>query len=112
MGEHWRLIKELRGGNKMKKILYKKIKLVTTMVVCLMFIATSMSLLGETSPDGRDENVFLTSIEPEWNLVSAPYDTVINKTYLIVNKDAIEYTWSEAVGTDMDDSLGIVRMVF
>jgi len=62
-----------------------------------MFIATPISLLGETAPDGRDDIVFLTPLEVGWNLVSLRYDATLYKENLTISYGGTDYLWNDAV---------------
>ena len=98
----------------MEKILYKKMKLMISIVVCLLFITVTYSPLGDTISHDVDEvyniaplllvdsfngrNVtFLVELEPNWNLVSCPYNTILDKNDLIIHYLGANYTWQQAV---------------
>ena len=98
----------------MKKILFKKMKLVISIVVCLLFITVTYSPLGDTGSKDVDEGyniaplllvdsfngrdvTFLVDLEPRWNLVSIPYNTTLDKADLIVHYGGTDYTWAEAI---------------
>ena len=80
----------------MKNYFNRKMKLVVTLVACLIFVSSSVFLSGATSND-KDDIVFLAPLEHGWNLISLRYDAVILKDNLTIKQGVNEYTWDQAV---------------
>ena len=41
--------------------------------------------------------IFITSLSENWNLISLPFDQMIDETDIIVSYDGTDYTWAEAI---------------
>ena len=96
----------------MEKNLLKKIKLISFVVICLLFVTSMQSLIGETIPTikaegrdvtptiliGRGENItYNVGLKHGWNLISLPINQSIHKNDIIIRNNSIEYNWTEAV---------------
>ena len=81
----------------MKQFLfYGKKKQLIVFGILLALISIPFNLVGQETID-RDDNVFLTALEPGWNLVSLRYDATLYKEDLVVNYGGTDYSWNDAV---------------
>ena len=79
---------------------HKKMKQLIVFAILFILIMVPFNLAGQKNID-RADNVFFTSLESGWNLVSLRYDATVYKQNLTVNYDGINYTWADAVSAGL-----------
>jgi hypothetical protein len=100
----------------MKKNIYTKVKLVSCVVIGLLFIITTQNLIRGTTPTNipkegtvapivigqRGDNVtYSIALQYGWNLISLPINQSIQKNNLTINYLGTNYTWIDAVNNNI-----------
>jgi len=90
----------------MKNNVAVKCRFLLVGIVFLMLLTGSFLIVGQENSN-RDNLVALTDLNVGWNLVSAPYSTVIEKNDLSIDINDFVYSWSDCNGFNLDgDGLG------